>query len=349
MWLIDGHLDLAMLAVCGRDLTHPLMPAEAGHHGCVTLPDLRAGGVHLALATIFTQCDADPATCPYAYAGHADLDGAAEAGWRQMAIYRDLEQRGHVRIVRWRDELPAVDHEPRPDEPLPLLLLLEGADPIRGVDDVARWHDAGLRAVGLAWAMGSRYAGGDSTGGGLTDAGRELVAALDERGVIHDVSHLAAAGVDDLLDCATGPVVASHSNCRAIVSEHDRHLYDHHIAAIAERGGVVGLNLYTRFLRKDRRADLADTITQLDRVAEVGGDRAVALGSDMDGGFGPEALPTGLDSPRRLPDLIAALAASGWSTEQVAGFAHRNWHRVLHDALPTRATHEPGGSAGSSR
>jgi len=326
-----------MLAVAGRDVTRRV---PHGGRGCVSIPDLLAGGVRLALATIFTQSDADPTTCPYAYRGRNDVEGAATAGWRQVEAYRMLEASGALRIVRCREELPALD-APVPDAsdveaPLAVVLLMEGADPIRDAADAKRWHDAGVRAVGLTWAMGSRHAGGDSTGGGLTETGRELVAAFDELGMIHDVSHLAVPAVDELLSLARGPVVASHSNARALVAEHDRHLHDRHIVAIAERGGVIGLNLYTRFLRKDRRATIDDAVAHVERVAEFGGVAATGLGSDMDGGFDADKLPIGLDAPRRLPALLDALAATGWRESDLAAFAAGNWLRVLRSALPSR-------------
>jgi membrane dipeptidase len=227
------------------------------------------------------------------------------------------------------------DLRPAEGGPLAAVLLMEGADPIGGPDDVARWQQRGLRIVGLTWARGTRYAGGNARPGPLTAAGRELVAALDEAGIAHDASHLADAALEDLLGLARGPVVATHSNCRAITGPGERHLRDDQIRAIGERDGIVGLNLYSRFLADGRPATIDDCVAHVQRVAELMGHRrGVALGSDMDGGFGPDRLPVGLDHPRHLDRLADALGAAGWSDEDVAGFTSGNWMRFLGTLLP---------------
>jgi membrane dipeptidase len=184
--------------------------------------------------------------------------------------------------------------------------------------------------------MGTRYAGGNAAHGPLTPAGVELVAALDDLGIAHDASHLADEAFDGLLAHAAGRVVATHSNSRAVMGNDDqRHLRDDQIAAIGERDGIIGLNLFTRFLAHERRATAADCVTHVQRVADVMGHRrGVALGSDMDGGFGPESLPTDVDHPAKLDILAAALRDEGWSDDDVAGFTHGNWRRFLSEVLP---------------
>ncbi|MHC4949196.1 MAG: dipeptidase [Planctomycetota bacterium] len=322
-WL-DAHLDLAYLAVGGRDLERPCVDG-----GCVSLPALRAARVDVALATIFTEPGADQADEPHGYRSRDDVDGAAAAGREQLAVYETLERRGAASIVRRRADLGSDGPRPR------LVILMEGADPIRDPDDVTAWHDAGLRVVGLTWAAGTRYAGGNASGGPLTPDGIALVAALDAAGIVHDASHLSDAALDGLLAHATGPVVATHSNCRALVKPDERHLRDEHIAEIGRRDGVVGLNLYTAFLATGRRATVADCVAHVERVADVMGHRrAVGLGSDMDGGFGPDRLPADLDHPARLEHLADALRDAGWSDDEVEGFTHRNWLRFLEGALP---------------
>ncbi|HMN95593.1 MAG TPA: membrane dipeptidase [Phycisphaerales bacterium] len=334
-WIVDGHLDLATIGLCGRDL---LAERAADDSGCVTIPALRRGGVGLVLATIFTERGGSPGD-PVAYPEDDDGRAAEIAGRRQLDLYRDLEARGAIRLVRTAAELPSGAL--RAGDPLPALLLMECADPIRTVDDAAWWFDAGVRIVGLAWARGSRAAGGNAAPGGLSPLGRELVAAFDELGIIHDVSHLSSAGFDELLARATGAVVASHSNCRALMRRADgaeggeRHLSDAQIRALAARDAVIGLNLFGRFLHPSERATIDDCVAHLEHVAAVAGTRRMAaLGSDLDGGFGPAELPEGVDDPERLPSLPAALASRGWSAAEVEGFAHRNWLRLLRQALP---------------
>lgn len=332
-WLVDGHLDLAYIALSGHDL---LADRPAGAESCVTLPGLRRGGVRVALATIFTEEGGDPATNPCGYRSRDELDEAELAGRRQLDVYERLERAGDVRIVRGADDLPAEAGD-RDGGPLRVVLLMECADPIRDADHAAWWVERGVRAVGLAWARGSRFAGGNGAPGPITPAGRDLVEALDKLGVIHDASHLSDEGFDNLMTLARGPIVASHSNARAITGDSQRHLADSQIAAIGRRGGVVGLNLFGKFLCRDRRATIDDCVAHVEHAAAIMGHRlGVALGSDMDGGFGPAELPVGLESPDALPALIEALRSRGWSDDDCAGFAHGNWMRVLGEALRVR-------------
>ncbi|MCP3905390.1 MAG: peptidase M19 [Planctomycetes bacterium] len=314
---VDGHLDLAYLAVTGRDLR-----AEAdGTTGCVSLPALRRARIDVVLGTVYTAPGEDGA---YGYRDVNDRTGARRAGVAQLDVYETLERAGELTIVRSPADLDA----PRPAPAV--VLLMEGADPIAGPDDVAWWHARGLRFVGLTWARGTRYAGGNGRGGPLTAEGVDLVRALDAERIVHDASHLADEAFDGLLEHATGRVVATHSNCRALLADDMRHLRDDQIRAIDARDGIVGLNLYAGFLATGRRANVADCVDHVTHVAEVMGHRrGVALGSDMDGGFGPDDLPDGCDRPGLLDTLAAALRNAGWSDDDVAGFTAGNWMRFL--------------------
>ncbi len=283
----------------------------------MSLPALREAGVDLAIATIFTE----PSDT---------LDGAEAAGRAQMDLYRDLETQRELSVVRSRRDVN------RADAVTPgVVLLMEGADPIRSPEHVTQWFEDGLRIVGLTWAEGTRYAGGDRTHGPLTTLGRELVAALDQHGIVHDVSHLSDDAFDGVMAAARGPIVATHSNCRALVGDAQRHLRDDQIREIGRRGGVIGLNLFSRFLVAEGRAAVTDCVAHLEHVAGLMGHRrGVALGSDMDGGFGPDALPVGLDDPRKLETLAAALGDAGWSADEIDGFRGGNWRRLLTETLP---------------
>ena len=325
---IDGHLDLAYLAVRGRDLRRP---CPDSHEACVSLTSLREAGVEVALATIFTEPGATDDLDHHGYASSADLDRAEAAGRRQLDIYRELEAQDAVRIIEDRDGLDRHDGS----SALKIVLLMEGADPIRTPDHVAEWFAWGLRVVGMTWAAGTRYAGGNVRRGPLTAQGVELVKAMDEVGIVHDASHLCDEAFEGLLAESRGPVVATHSNCRALVADRQRHLRDDQIREIGRRNGIVGLNLFSKFLVPEGRATIGDCVAHVQHVTEIMGHRrGVGLGSDMDGGFGPASLPAGLDHPGKLGALAEALRGAGWSDDDVEGFSHANWRRFLERALP---------------
>ncbi|MEM7228175.1 MAG: membrane dipeptidase [Planctomycetota bacterium] len=323
---IDGHLDLAYVHLGGRDLERP---HDDPATGCVDLPALRAALVDPIFATIFTEPVTNDGDEASAYRRH-DPDHARAVGIRQLQVYQAWARDGAASIV-----LTAADLEPN-DHPTPrLVILMEGADPITGPDDVPFWFNRGVRIVGLTWAMGTRYAGGNAAPGPLTDAGRALVASLDAHGIVHDLSHLADEAVDQLLTLTNGRVVASHSNARTLHGTDDqRHLCDAHIRAIGERDGIVGLNLFAPFVRRDQPPTVSDAIAHVEHVTEIMGHRrGVALGSDMDGGFPPTRLVAGVDHPSRLEALADGLSAAGWSDAEITGFASTNWLRFLREVL----------------
>jgi membrane dipeptidase len=240
---------------------------------------------------------------------------------------------GRMRFVRNASELP-----PPGTKSLAAILLVEGADPLRTPADVAEWFAAGLRIVGLAWKA-TRYAGGTGMPGPLTPEGRELVRELDRVGILHDVSHLAEESFWQLLDLTGRPVLGTHSNCRAIVPT-DRQLSDAMIRAIADRGGVIGINFFDKFLLPPdefgkRRATLRDVVRHIDHICQlVGSARHVAIGTDMDGGFGREQIPEEIRTSADLPRVGDALAEAGYAAADVDGILCGNWLRYFRENLP---------------
>ena len=338
-WWLDAHLDLAYL-----DLHGPPVDAEApdGAARGVSLPALRRGRVRLALATIFTEHGA--AADPWGYRDSDDLEGAHAAGVRQLEAYERLERAGRVRIVRTAADLDACAAAPT-GAPLGIVILMECADPIRTPDEAAWWHARGVRVVGMSWARGSRWAGGNARPGPLTAEGRRLVEALDALGVLHDASHLSDAAFDGLCEATDRTVVLTHSNARALLSPSERHATDAQLREVARRGGVAGLNLYGKFLASGRAATLDDAVRHVMHVAEVAGRAHVGLGSDFDGGFLPADCPPGCGRPEELDALARALAGRGTTAGDLAAFAHGNWMRVLAAALPrARGVSGPAGT-----
>ncbi|MBL9030320.1 MAG: membrane dipeptidase [Phycisphaerae bacterium] len=364
----DGHLDLACLAENGRDLTRPL--SECGGPwppAGVCFPSLVEGGVRACLATVFTEADGDDAV---AYPA-GDSRAAHAAGLRQLDWYDRWRAAGLIAPLRPAPAARVADADPRGANgtidntpPIRVGILVEGADPIRSPAELPAWVARGVVAVGLTWARGSRFASGNSSpscesGVGLTPLGKDMVRAIDDLGVVHDVSHLSDRALDDLLALARGPIVASHSNCRSIVPNtpgqprNDRHLHDDAIREIARRGearradagsggrgagvacgGVIGLNLCAPFIRpglaKGDRPTIVEAIDHVEHVcALVGHRRAVVLGSDMDGGFSAEQLPRGIDSPTGFDLLADELGRRGWGDADIGGFAWGNWSRAL--------------------
>ena len=331
----DGHLDLTYLALHRRDLSKP--PEQCGGSllpATVTFPSLRAGGVAAAISTIFVRRRGPDVQGDYAF---DTPDEAFAAAVRQIDLHRQWAERGLI-----HSEISILKSQISNPPPLRIALAIEGAACLRTLDDLDTFHHAGIRMVSLTWAEGSKWAGGDQIGGDLTDEGRALVRRLDDRGIIHDVSHLSERAFWSLLDCATGPIVASHSNCRALLpgAKHpERHLSDEQIRALAQCGGTVGINLFARFLLpadelQRRRPTAADVVRHLSHMEQLAGRRDfLALGSDMDSGFGPDLLPADVQGPTQLHHLAEALSQAGWSNSEIEHFAW-GWDEIRSGSEP---------------
>jgi membrane dipeptidase len=257
--------------------------------------------------------------------------------------YDSLADEGLVRIVERRadvQELVTARTEGKTDTPLGLVLLMEGADPLRVPSELERWTERGLRIVGPAWNA-TRYCGGTGMPGGLTPDGRALMGELKRTGTLLDTSHMAEESFWQALRLYQGPIIASHSNCRRFVPT-DRHLSDDMIRAIIDRDGIVGIVPFNRFLDARWTTDdpksavrLETLVRHVEHICELAHDtRHVGIGSDLDGGFGREGIPAELDSCADLPLIGHALTVAGWRADEVAAVLGGNWVRWLTEGLP---------------
>ena len=201
----------------------------------------------------------------------------------------------------------------------------------------------GVRLITLTWnydhAVGSPNISPESTAKGLTENGIEFVRECNRLGVLVDVSHLSDAGFWDVVKYSEKPFVASHSDARAVAS-HTRNLTDDMIRALAEKGGVSGLNYCGGFVRprggdmyapfESEKCTLDDLAAHAAHMAKVGGVGCVALGSDFDG-IG--SWPDGLDAADKVPLVADALKRAGFSESDVDAIMFSNALRVIREAM----------------
>src|SRR2546430_1220622 len=181
----------------------------------------------------------------------------------------------------------------------------------------------------LAPAVPTAYAARDA-GGGLTEAGRRLVAECNSLGILIDLAHLNERGFWDVAGLSAAPLVASHSNAHAL-SPNSRNLTDPQLDEIGRSGGIVGIAFHAGMLTEaggvDPGAPLARVIDHVDYVADRIGIVHVGFGSDFDGA----TVPTELGDAMGLPRVVEALRDRGHSEEDIAKLAHGNWLRVLNE------------------
>lgn len=160
--------------------------------------------------------------------------------------------------------------------------------------------------------------------GGLSDFGRQVVARMNELGMLIDLSHAAESTFWDVLKESRLPVVCSHSSCKALC-DHPRNLTDEQMGALAEQGGVMQVTFYHGFLKKDGQATIADALEHIDHAVEVMGIDHVGIGTDFDGDGG---VP-GLASASELINLTRALIRRGYSNEDIEKLWGGNFLRVM--------------------
>jgi len=217
------------------------------------------------------------------------------------------------------------------------IMHLEGAEAIDpNLDALYLFHAMGLRSLGPVWSRPTvfghgvpfRFPGSPDTGPGLTDAGKRLMRACNDLGIMIDLSHLNAQGVSDVAGISTAPLVATHSNAHAVTPS-TRNLTDRQLAMIRDSGGMVGLNFATVFLRPDGRKSPATgwepVLRHLDHLIAHLGEDHVGFGSDFDGATVPDVI----GDVAGLPALQDALRAHGYDDALLRKLCFENWLAVL--------------------
>ena len=369
--IFDGHLDLAANALYNRrDLTRPVrvlrereggLPLSRSTHAdslerregplakisgppTVSLPELRAGNVGIVLASIFCPVRV---TTRITYPSARSQAAAYAVGQSHLAYYRALEREGEIAFIRDRDELSshlATWKNPGPETPVGVILTMESADPIMGPDQVQEWWDLGLRALSLTHFGANTYGHGTGSRGGLYPSAYPLMDAMRAAGIILDLAHLADLAFWDALEHWDGPVFVSHAVCRALVPG-QRHLSDEMIKAVVERGGTIGMVFAEPMLNPKWDWDdpsthgstatraMSAAIGHVDRICQIAGNGDhVAIGSDLDGGFGRELAPVDLDTAADLQRFLGTLLEKGFSESDIRKIAHGNMVRFFNDA-----------------
>ena len=368
MLIIDSHLDLSWNALqWNRDLRQSVYtirgregalkgatPTAGMAQGTVALPEMRQGRMALCCATLLARCT-----------GHAvpDLDYASlsqayAAAQGQLAYYRALAVEGEIRVIADRRTLDshmaeweAADATGCAAEcsrlPLGFVISMESADPIPSPAHLEDWYVAGVRVIGPAHYGPGRYAGGTSTESGLTDLGIGLLAEMQRLGIILDLTHFSDTAFWQALERYTGPVLASHNNCRMLVP-HQRQFSDDQLRAIFSHGGVIGVAFDAWMLRPGwvagqsswlpggpRREPvlLAHVVDHIDHICQLAGtSRHVGIGSDLDGGYGRDQSPADLDTIADLQKLQDLLAKRGYAMPDISAILYGNWVALLRQA-----------------
>lgn len=216
-----------------------------------------------------------------------------------MAVFTPPEYEGDS-ALRFAVDYLGLFHRNKPDkiqhlrnkndfnsDKVNVLLTLEGASPlINNINNLYAFYNLGVRLITLTWNHRNFVADGvgEESDYGITNFGKEVVATMEQLGMIVDVSHLNETGFYHLCDIATKPFIASHSNANTI-SPHKRNLKDEQINEILNRGGFIGLNFYSKFIDEsgDRNILIDKFLRNVDYMLNLGCENILGLGADFDG------------------------------------------------------------------
>ena len=206
------------------------------------------------------------------------------------------------------------------------LLSMEGADLIEcDVHKLQTAADWGVRFLNPVWNRANALSGTNSEERerGLSDKGRDFIRQMERCGIYADVSHLSDRGFWDLCRMTTRPIVASHSNSRALC-DHPRNLTDDQFRAIRDTGGVVGINFYSRFI--GRQPAVEDLVRHIEHFLAMDGEKTVCMGGDLDG---CEELPQGMQGMEDVPKLWQALEERGYPRPLLEDLFWNNLRKLL--------------------
>jgi len=360
MFAIDVHLDLATNALSlNRDLTRPVQAIRQKEkslnwndtqdrgNGTVALPELRKGEVGLVFATIISRVSekGNPLPTLSLPGWHSEAQAYA-FGQGQLSWYRVMEDLGEMvqitsvkqlneHLNLWQDT-----KIPNDTKPVGYILSLEGADSIINLDYLYKYYENGLRAIGLSHYGPGRYAAGThSDFSGLTPAAKGLLEEMSKLNILLDLTHLTDKGFYEAIELFDGTVLASHQNCRSIVSG-ERQFSDEQIKLIIDRNGVIGGALDAWMLHsgfkvaddspKELGIDLAKLVPHFDHICQLAGNSLhIGFGSDLDGLFGLEQTPYDMDTIADIQKFQDLLTERGYSQEDIENVFHKNWIRLL--------------------
>jgi len=354
MFIIDAHLDLSMNAIeWNRDLTRPLSEINERESGLtdkpdrgnatVSLPELRKANIGLVVATQIARYVSPSNPLP----GWHSPEQAWAQTQGQLAWYRAMEESGEmIQIINLTSLQKHValwnDDNDKQQKPIGYILSLEGADSLIKIDYVERAWNYGLRALGPAHYGEGRYANGTDSCGLMHANGIALLKEMERLNIILDATHLCDDAFWQALDNFHGHVWASHNNVRSIVN-HNRQFSDEQIKALIERDAVIGGALDAWMMvpnwqrgvsmPKEMNCNLEKIMDHYDHICQLAGNALhIAVGTDLDGGYGREQCPYDVETIADLQKLPALFYKRSYSKEDVENIMHGNWLRFLANA-----------------
>jgi membrane dipeptidase len=315
--VVDTHCDTLMKLMPQPRGSPPARKlGERSDRGHIDLPRLTEGGVDCQTFAVYTG-------------KRVNQPGATLAALRMIdTFYSECDANEGITPVRSHGEILAAKKAGK----VAALLAIEGAEPLQGDLGVLRdLFRLGVRILSFTWNWRTPFADGldaKRSEGKLPDLGVKALREMERLGMILDVSHISDSCYWDIADLKKGPFIASHSNCRD-VCDHQRNLTDDMIRALADHGGVMGMNFAPSFVDKDK-ATVQRVVDHVDHIVNLIGPDHVGLGSDFDG-IG--STPIGLEDVTKMPNITRELVKREYTDDDIRKILGGNFLRVFKEII----------------
>lgn len=231
-----------------------------------------------------------------------------------------------VPILKWEDINEIKDNQ------IGALLTVECGSILEGeLANLRILHKLGVRLMTLTWNYRNEICDGimeSNSKSGLSNFGISVIQEMNKLNMIIDVSHISVSGFWDVIKHSKAPIIASHSNAKALCP-HVRNLDDEQIQAISKVKGLIGINFYPPFL-SEHSCGVDDIIRHIEYIAGLGGIDIVGFGSDFDG---IDKLPKGINGPQDFPKIINRLLQLNYSEDHVRKICSENYLRIIKTVL----------------
>lgn len=215
------------------------------------------------------------------------------------------------------------------------ILSVEGAEMITSLKELRTLKRLGVKIIALTWNYSNHIASGaleKNKDRGLTEFGKSVVAEMNRLDILLDVSHLNDRSFFDAADITVHPILATHSDSRAVCS-HPRNLTDDQFKRIIESGGCVGINFYPDFLSNNGNATIDDIIRHIEHFMALGGEDCIGIGADFDGVY---HLPDGICGCQDTYKIFDRLLRLNYSEKQIEKISHENFERIINQTNSER-------------
>jgi len=317
--VVDTHCDTLMQFLPQPWGSPPARKlGERSNRGHIDLPRMIEGGVTCQTFAVYTGRRAIVPEAPLMAMKMVDK------------FYTEIEANPEIVAVTTHDEIVAAKKAGK----VCGLLSLEGAEPLMGDIALLRvYYRLGMRMLSFAWNYRTPFAdglGAKRSESKLPELGVQALEEMNRLGILFDVSHLCDSVFWDVNDVVKGPFIASHSNARALCS-HARNCTDDMIKAIADHGGVLGMNYAPQFIVDGgENVTVMNMVDHIDHIVKLVGPDHVGLGSDFDG-IGPP--PKGIETVDQTPNVTRELVKRGYSDEDIMKILGGNHMRVFKQVI----------------